>query len=165
MSHYFWQIIAWCLGAIRQQTIIWTSVNLSPIQPSDIHLRTISKEIHPSPVTEIGLKITCLKFYSNFPLAKTNWPLVILHGVIELAMVLSMLTMMTSSNGDILRITGPLWGELTGRWWITPHIDQWRWALMFSFICAWTNCRANNPDASDLRCHHAHYDINGSYDI
>ena len=26
---------------------------------------------------------------------------------------------------------------------------------MFSLICAWTN----NPDAGDLRCHHAHYGI------
>ena len=25
---------------------------------------------------------------------------------------------MTSSNGNIFRVTGPLWGESTGRWWI-----------------------------------------------
>ena len=25
---------------------------------------------------------------------------------------------MTSSNGNIFRVTGPLWGEYTGHWWI-----------------------------------------------
>ena len=28
--------------------------------------------------------------------------------------------MMTLSNGNIFRITGPLWGESTGRRWIPP---------------------------------------------
>ena len=36
------------------------------------------------------------------------------------------------------------------------HKDQWRGALMFSFICAWTNGWANNRN---LRRHRAHYDI------
>ena len=30
---------------------------------------------------------------------------------------------------------------------------------MFSLICAWTNIWANNGDAVDFKCHHAHYDI------
>ena len=42
----------------------------------------------------------------------------------------------------------------------SPHKGQWRGALMFSLICAWTNAWANNQDACDLRCHHAHYDVN-----
>ena len=41
----------------------------------------------------------------------------------------------------------------------SPHIDQWRGALMFSLICAWTNVWANNRDASDLRRHRGHYDV------
>ena len=40
----------------------------------------------------------------------------------------------------------------------SPHKGQWRRALMFSLICTWPNCLANNGDASDLRCHCAHYD-------
>ena len=32
-------------------------------------------------------------------------------------------------------------------------------ALIFSLICTWTNSWANNGDAGDLRCHHAHYDV------
>ena len=38
-----------------------------------------------------------------------------------------------------------------------PYKGQWRGALMFSFICAWTNGRANNRDGGDLRC--VHYDV------
>ena len=64
---------------------------------------------------------------------------------------LSISIMMTSSNGNIFRITGPLWGNRSK--------GQWRGALMFSLICAWTNVWTNNRDAGDLRCHHAHYDI------
>ena len=41
----------------------------------------------------------------------------------------------------------------------SPHKGQWRGALMFSQICAWTNCWANNRDASNLRRNHAHYDV------
>ena len=41
----------------------------------------------------------------------------------------------------------------------SPHKGQWRWALMFSFICAWTNGWVSNWCAGDLRRHRAHYDI------
>ena len=41
----------------------------------------------------------------------------------------------------------------------SPHKGQWRGALMFSLICAWINGWVNNPEASDLRRHHAHYDV------
>ena len=40
-----------------------------------------------------------------------------------------------------------------------PHKGQLRGALMFSLICAWTNGRANNRDAGDLRHHCAHYEV------
>ena len=36
---------------------------------------------------------------------------------------------------------------------------QWRRALMFSLICAWTNGWANNWNASDLWCHCTHYNV------
>ena len=42
-----------------------------------------------------------------------------------------------------------------------PSQNQWRWALMFSLICAWINGWINNPDAGDLRRHRAHYDVTG----
>ena len=31
-----------------------------------------------------------------------------------------------------------------------PHKGQWRWALMFSLICAWINGWINNREAGDL---------------
>ena len=83
-------------------------------------------------------------------------------------------SMMTSTNGNIFRITGPLWGEFTGHQWIplakagdtelwcflwsvspvnSPHKGQWHRALMFSLICAWLNGWVNNREAGDLRCH------------
>ena len=65
--------------------------------------------------------------------------------------------MMTSSNGNIFRVTGPLWGESTCHRWILK--GQWRGAWMFSLICAWTNGWANSPEAGGLRRHRAHYDV------
>ena len=59
--------------------------------------------------------------------------------------------MMTSSNGNIFRVTGLLCGESTGH--------KWRGASMFSLICTWTNGWANNRDASDSWRHRAHYDV------
>ena len=41
----------------------------------------------------------------------------------------------------------------------SPHKGQWRGALVFSVICAWTNGWVNNREASDVRRHHAHYDV------
>ena len=41
----------------------------------------------------------------------------------------------------------------------SPQKSQWRGALMFSLINAWTNCWANNSDAGDLRRHRANYDV------
>ena len=41
----------------------------------------------------------------------------------------------------------------------SPHKGQWRWALMFSLICAWRNGWINNGEAGDLRRHRAHCDV------
>ena len=41
----------------------------------------------------------------------------------------------------------------------SPHKGHWCWALMFSFICAWTNGWIDNQDAGDFRRHCANYDI------
>ena len=41
----------------------------------------------------------------------------------------------------------------------SPHKGQWRGALMFSLICAWTNCWANNGDARDLGRYRSHCDV------
>ena len=66
---------------------------------------------------------------------------------------------MTSSNGNIFRVTGYLCGEFTGDRWIPRTNDQWRGAVMFSVICAWINGWVNNREADDVRRHRTHYDV------
>ena len=68
---------------------------------------------------------------------------------------------MTSSNGNIFRVTGHLCGEFTGHRSPvnSPHNGQWRGAVMFSLICVWTNSWVNNHEPGDLRRYHAHYDV------
>ena len=41
----------------------------------------------------------------------------------------------------------------------SPHKGQWRGALMFSLICAWTNAWADNREVGDLRRHRAHCNV------
>ena len=41
----------------------------------------------------------------------------------------------------------------------SPHKGQWRGALMFSLIYAWTNGWVNNGESGDLRRHRVHYDV------
>ena len=62
--------------------------------------------------------------------------------------------MMTSSNGNIFCVTGPLWGESTGNCWIplTKVSD----AELCCFLCAWTNGWTNHGGAGNLR---RHYDV------
>ena len=62
--------------------------------------------------------------------------------------------MMTSSNGNIFRVTGPLCGEFTGQRWIplTEASDAEHWCFLWS---GWSN----NREAGDLRRHHAFCDV------
>ena len=41
----------------------------------------------------------------------------------------------------------------------SPHVGQWRGALIFSLICARINGWVNNREAGDLRRHRAHNDV------
>ena len=41
----------------------------------------------------------------------------------------------------------------------SPHKGQWRGALMFYLICAWTKGWVNNQATVDLRRHRSHYDV------
>ena len=41
----------------------------------------------------------------------------------------------------------------------SPHIGQWRGALVFILICSWINGWVNNREAGDLRRHRARYDV------
>ena len=72
--------------------------------------------------------------------------------------VVPVLFMMTSSNGNIFRVTGHLCGEFTVPV-ISPHKGQSSGALMFSLISVWINGWVNNREAGDLRRYRAHYDV------
>ena len=41
----------------------------------------------------------------------------------------------------------------------SPHKGQWRGAVVFSLICAWTNGWKNSRDNGNLRRHRDHYDV------
>ena len=66
--------------------------------------------------------------------------------------------MITSSNGNIFRVTGTLWGESTGHRWIPLKRPVTRNFDVF-FDLRWTNSWANNRVAGDFRRHHAHHDV------
>ena len=66
---------------------------------------------------------------------------------------------MTSSNGNISRVTGSLCGEFTGHRWI-PHTkasDAELWC--FHWSVPWINGWVNNRQAGDLRRNRVHYDV------
>ena len=65
--------------------------------------------------------------------------------------------MMTSSNGNIFRVTGPFVRGIHRLLVNSPHKGQWRGGLMFSLT--WINGWANNSGAGDLRHHRAHCDV------
>ena len=67
--------------------------------------------------------------------------------------------MMTSSNGNLFRVTGHFLWEIHRSPVNSPHKSQWREALLFSLICAWINGWVNTREAGDLRRNRAHYDV------
>ena len=71
------------------------------------------------------------------------------------------ISMMTSSNGSIFPVTGPLpFMRGIHRSPVNPpHKGQRHGALMFSLIWAWINARVNNREAGDLGRYCAHYDV------
>ena len=67
-------------------------------------------------------------------------------------------TMMTSSNGNVFRVTGPLWGNppVTGGFSSQRPVTR---CFGVCFDLRLTNGWANNGDAGDFRCHRAHHDV------
>ena len=67
--------------------------------------------------------------------------------------------MMMSSNGNIFRVTGPLWGESTGHRWIslTKTSGEELWSFWVFYLRL--NQRLSKRDTGDLRRHRAHYDV------
>ena len=80
------------------------------------------------------------------------------HGAVIVAFIPAD-DMMTSSNGNIFCVTGPLCGEFTGHRWIplTKASDAELWCFLWS--APWINGWVSNREAGDLRRHHAHDDV------
>ena len=55
------KLVAWW-----HQANTWTNVDWSSVKSSDIHIRAISQEMPQPSIPKMGLKITYLKFHSNF---------------------------------------------------------------------------------------------------
>ena len=67
--------------------------------------------------------------------------------------------MMTSSNGNIFRVMGPLCGEFTGPRWIPPaQRPVTRSFDVFFYLCRINGWR-NNDETGDLRRYRAQYDV------
>ena len=66
---------------------------------------------------------------------------------------------MTSSNGNIFHVTGPLCGEFTGHEWIPLTEASVSWSFDVFFDLAWINGWVNNRKAVDLRRHCVHYNV------
>ena len=66
--------------------------------------------------------------------------------------------MLTSSNGNIFRFTGPLCGEFTGPGEFLSQRPVTR-GFDVSLISAYINTWVNNREAGDLRRNRGHYDV------
>ena len=66
---------------------------------------------------------------------------------------------MTSSNGNIFRVTGHLCREFTGPRWIPRTKASGAELWCFLLICVWINDWINNREAGDLGRYRAHYDV------
>ena len=68
--------------------------------------------------------------------------------------------MMTSSNENIFRVTGPLWGESTGHQWISfsKASDAELWYFLWS-PAEKKNGSVYNQDAGELRRNRAHHGV------
>ena len=74
-----WRQRSWSTLA-RVMACCLTNVDWSSVKSSDLHIKAISLDMSQPSITEICLKIACLKLYSNFPGAnEVNW---ICHSVI-----------------------------------------------------------------------------------
>ena len=73
---------------------------------------------------------------------------------------LQIIDMMTSSNGNIFRVTGPLCGEFTDPGEFPAQRPVTRSSDVFFDVRMKKNDWVNNHEAGDLRRHHGHCEVN-----
>ena len=74
-------------------------------------------------------------------------------------MTRSFFSVMTSSNGNIFRVTGHLCWEFIGPWWIPAQKSVTRSFNVFFDLRLKKNGWVNNREAGDLKHYRAHYDV------
>ena len=156
----WWLQMAWCQIGTRPSA----TTMLTPLLPSLVILHTVWAQWHHDMGTLPIFVAVCVgdpPVIGTFPTKRDSNPnfdvtfLVSLNDLLH-SQVVSDISMMTLSNGNISRVTGHLCREFTGD---SPHKGQWRGALMFSLICVWINDWVNNREAGDFRRYCAHYDV------
>ena len=130
--------------ALAQTMAVWLTAALP--------VGTTIKTSHAWPRWPVVLKTAALSRLSIYTLSG-------IFRICTRAVDCNPVVMMTSSNGNIFRVTGPLCGEFTGHRWIprTKASDAELWCFLWSAprINGWVN----NREAGDLRRQRAHYDV------
>ena len=136
-------------------TKIWNSVSWILLQPDDkiqsfnvYLLKSLAGDVVVIRITMIFYEFVIYKWCS----AETERPLHCFYHHWRLAR--KRFSMMTSSNGNISCVTGPLCWEFTGHRWIplTKASDAELWCFL------WSAPGINHHEAGDLRRHHTHHD-------
>ena len=78
--------------------------------------------------------------------------------IFKFVSVMTVISMMTSSNGNIFRVTGPLCGEFTGPGELPVQRPVTRSFDVFFDLRQ--NKRLNNREAGDFWRHRVDYDVN-----
>ena len=88
-----------------------------------------------------------------------NYHMAAYDAAVEIRSNIMLYIMMTSSNGNIFRVTSPLCGEFIGHRWIprTKASDAELWCFLSSGTEK--NGWVNNSEAGDLRRYRTHYDV------
>ena len=162
-------VIKWCANWLTGVTCYswwaWHCVSVDGEQqylllPDDSMVTSKHYYKHPTPRTHLPV---VLSFFLSFIFFLSFFLCVSLH--IPLLHSSSLLetphgywgrpNMMTSSNGNIFRVTGPLWEESTGYRWLplTKAKDAELWCFLWS---APERDWVSNRDTSDFRCHRSH---------
>ena len=122
----------------------------------DIHNKIINVSISSVPMSNkiqqnrIYVYIPYFKSYSISNVGIGKWHQVVSY-ILNAKPCISLSSMMTSSNGNIFRVTGHLWRVFTGCRWIP--------GTKASDAELWRNGWVNNHEAGYLRRHCTHYDV------
>ena len=146
MSSHWRRCLSHDILSTRKNYIIIGSDNgLSPVRPQDIILTNAdlssigSLETNFSEIRNKTRRFSFKEMYLQMPSAKWRsfcLGLDVLTQPVAIKQSTLRLLMMTSSNGNIFRVTGPLYGEFTGHRWIpfTKATDAELWCFLWSTV-------------------------------